>query len=81
MVLSATNHQESPPPKSPFWKDGQFAIPIAAKGTVTVQLGLDFRKRTFKHPSPVDAGKIYEEVMVRLFNRDLCEKNADLLDR
>ena len=54
----------SPPPQKQFWKNECYSIHIAAEGMVTVRLYLEPRKRNFTHPSPVDARKNYEEVMV-----------------
>lgn len=54
----------SPPPKVAFWEYGTYSIPIAAEGNATARLSLERQKRTFKHPSPVQAQKKYEEVMV-----------------
>lgn len=48
----------------PFWEHGVYSIPITAEGTVNARLSLEAQKRSFKHPSPVNAQKKYEEVMV-----------------
>lgn len=48
-----------------FWKHGTYSIPITVEGTVNARLSLDTRYRNFRNPIPVDAGKTYEELMVR----------------
>lgn len=47
-----------------FWEHGMYSIPITVGGTVNPRLFLEARKRNIKYPSPVNAEKTHEEVMV-----------------